>query len=468
MKNIKKEMRWHSFFDFDGMAGHFEKMAAKGWILENVTKNRYIYKKDRPRKIKYAVTYYADRSDFDPKITEGQMDFNQFCAAAGWQFVGSISQMHIYQNRNENPLPLETEPVVQVKNVHRAMKRNFLPGGWLIIILSLLIIAMYTIGVFKNPTFQLVDDSPMFIVLIYTTLAVLMAREMSVYYRWKFKATWAAAEGVTIASGKSNPKFQIAALVWVLMLSGIYVANMLSWVKPTFLIATYTITGGAAVITMCISSFLKKLNFSRNMNRLVSFILPFVWTFALIGLLTTLIVKNDIDIRQNRPQPVDSYNYLGIEWDVYNEDIPLKVEDIIADISADSGLYSYEIESKEGIFAAKYEIRQQVRRDLKMDMPELVYDIYKTKFDWAYNLLLKDLYSEHHRPHKDIPAELQDYLVEQNRQEWQADKVWRVYFNGQAGNEYLICIGDKIIEMRIYFEPDTQIKGIIGEKLTAF
>ncbi len=465
MKTTKKEMRMFSFFDYDGMAKHFEDMAAKGWMLDKVTRNNFVYRKADPQKVKFAVTYYADASDFDRHITDGQMDLNEFCRVAGWQFIGSIAQMHIYCNFNENPLPLETDPVVQVANVHNAMKKNFLPSSILLVILSLSIIGIYVSQLITNPTYQLVDNSPFYIVVIYLTIIALVGRELVVYIIWKKKAAARAAEGYPVPSGKSSVKFQIGALVWVIAIAAAYIMSMLTQFRPVFIITTYGIMLVTFVIALGGRELFKKLNFSRNANRIASVLLAFAWTFIATGGIAALVVKNHINIKKERPRPVETYEYLGYSWEIYKQDIPLKVEHFVPDVT-DTEIYSYEADVKEGAFATKTEARQQARRDLQLDVPEIRYEIYKTDFKWAYNLLFEDLYKDMEYYTKDIPEEFNTVLKEEDPGQWGAVKAYRQYEAGlyPTGN-YLLCFENSIVELHYYDDLTPQQKKLIGDRL---
>ena len=42
MKQTKRQFKMFSFFDFDGIAAHMEKMAADGWMLEQSTKSLFL------------------------------------------------------------------------------------------------------------------------------------------------------------------------------------------------------------------------------------------------------------------------------------------------------------------------------------------------------------------------------------------------------------------------------------------
>ena len=140
MSNTKRELNLYSFYDHTGIARHLEKMAAEGWLLERISTGSGIwrYRKAAPQALRYAVTYFPAASDFDAAPGQGQQAFMDLCAEAGWQFVAQSAQMQIFCNASADAVALDTEPSVQVDNIHRAMKANFLIAQCLFLGLALL------------------------------------------------------------------------------------------------------------------------------------------------------------------------------------------------------------------------------------------------------------------------------------------------------------------------------------------
>ncbi len=471
MKNTKKQTRMFSYFDYDGMADHFEKMAAEGWMLEKITNRSFHYVKAQPQKVKFAVIYYANRSDFDPVITEGQQDLNQFCRRAGWHFVDSLRQIHVYCNYNENPLSIETEPTIHVANVHKAMKKNFLPGNIAVAILSFLLIFSYGMGFFTNPLRSFTDASSFFIIAVYIILLALVVRELIVYYKWRKKAKARAADGVMVPSGKSNIKFQLISLVAVIAVIIPYFSMQFKVMKPRFFIAVYAGIGGVTLTTYIVKELLKKLKVPRNTNRIITFVLPFILHFTLIAVIAAAIIRGNIDIFVKKYEPVETYEYMGRQHEIYHMDIPLKIEDILPKSEINYNDYSYETESKEGIFASSHKITQFAKWGERGDaaVPELRYEIVQAKSKWVYDILFDYIFDDIDTPYKsDIPDEMQPKLIPQEEKLWNADKVWRLELDGRQTGQYLLCIEDKIIDITFYFESENINKYGVGEKLKNF
>lgn len=67
MRNTKRELNPYSFYDTEGLARHFERMAAEGWAPDRV--GLFIrYRRIKPQKLRFAITYYPDDGDADAKM----------------------------------------------------------------------------------------------------------------------------------------------------------------------------------------------------------------------------------------------------------------------------------------------------------------------------------------------------------------------------------------------------------------
>ena len=95
----KYRMEDRQRYDFKGVEKHLADMAAKGWRLERAGRHIWKYRRAEPAKVRYAVTYSLDASEFNPGPTKGQESLEDLCAAAGWQKVSDWNQMQILSGR---------------------------------------------------------------------------------------------------------------------------------------------------------------------------------------------------------------------------------------------------------------------------------------------------------------------------------------------------------------------------------
>ena len=135
MRNTKRELNPYSFYDTEGLARHFERMAAEGWAPDRV--GLFIrYRRIKPQKLRFAITYYPDDGGAD-----GEDVFLEYCAQAGWQQSAGVGDLtfwgdgaegeggglggrtrHVLCTADENAVDVETDPVLQVDAMHRALK----------------------------------------------------------------------------------------------------------------------------------------------------------------------------------------------------------------------------------------------------------------------------------------------------------------------------------------------------------
>ena len=65
MRNTKRELNPYSFYDTEGLARHFERMAAEGWLIEKLG-YFWRYRRIEPQALRFSVVYYSEASEFDP------------------------------------------------------------------------------------------------------------------------------------------------------------------------------------------------------------------------------------------------------------------------------------------------------------------------------------------------------------------------------------------------------------------
>ena len=196
MKTKKRRMEYISFYNHTGLEEHFTKMAKKGWLIESISNFYWTYRKIEPKDLHFCVTYYPRASDFDPGPTEEQQTFHDFCAHTGWQLTCTWHQMQVFYNEKENPIPLETDPVLEVETLHKACKKNFLPSYFLLLALGLLMGGYFVARIFADPIGLLSDPSHLMTGTAYVCMAIISITELLSYFLWYTKAKRAAQNGI--------------------------------------------------------------------------------------------------------------------------------------------------------------------------------------------------------------------------------------------------------------------------------
>lgn len=210
MKNTKRKLEFFAPYDYDGMTSHFEEMAAEGWLIEKVRGNLWKYKKIQPQKLKFAVTHFENYTFNEAAPDNGQSEFVEMCQASGWQLTAYYQTMMVFATSDENAVPIETDPMVQLKNIDKSVKPMFAIKNTLIIynlIRNRLLNGAKWIsdGSYKINYINL---------LTFLVLFVLVNVDSLDYITWHIKATAVMKEQGVFYSQKTNkPVYVLQAVI---------------------------------------------------------------------------------------------------------------------------------------------------------------------------------------------------------------------------------------------------------------
>jgi hypothetical protein len=314
-------MAQFTFYDRTGICRLLEQQAEKGWVLDKVTNYAWRLRRMEPKKLHYAVTYFPKASAFDPGPTEQQRELHEFCAHSGWILAGTTAQMQIFYNENEDPIPIETDPMVQIDTIHKAMKKNFIPSSLLMIAVSLMILCMNVAKFIISPVSVLSSHSDFFISFSYIMLFLISAVELGQYYIWRKKAIQLAEEGMSIPSGKTAKLFQTVVRAVMLIMLIIYAVMSLGIISPWLLFTIFAIFGGSGVAAFYLKEFLRKKNVSRHLNMALTFGTIIAVTIFMVFILVWAAVNYDLPTSPKDSKPVGSYTTpQGFEFDIYDDE----------------------------------------------------------------------------------------------------------------------------------------------------
>lgn len=221
MRNTKRELNPYSFYDTEGLARHFERMAAEGWAPDRV--GLFIrYRRIKPQKLRFAVAFYPDSDD----TPEGEDVFIDYCEQAGWQHAvgagaltfwggnvdgegGSHSgrSRHVFCTADENAVEIDTDPVLQVDATHRGLKPYC---HWLVAFSVLQLLQMDNIidDLQSDPLSVVSSNLNIRSVILQVMIIIICAAQLIGYYRWYGKAKQVAEEEGRFLAPKSRPWLQ--------------------------------------------------------------------------------------------------------------------------------------------------------------------------------------------------------------------------------------------------------------------
>ena len=460
MKDTKRKIMPFTFYDRTGIERKLETQAAKGWLLEKCSAAGWIYRRIEPAKIHFSVVYFPAADIFDPHPSEKQVRFQQFCEHTGWELIASNAQMQIFCNRRENPIPIETDPVIEVENIHKSVKKTMFPAYFSNLILAVMQIGLATQRFSWDPLTELLSLPSMLATLSWSLDVVFWTILLGVYFHWHIRAKKAAMDGLFLET-KSTDGFQFLMLgTTTLALICMYL-SFGSW--TVLLVGLLMVVGilGLTAVMVWMSNCMKKRNVSAKTNRLITYAFAIVMSLVLCGGVIWLVVSVRME-EHDKTAEAEIYEYNGWTYYVYDDPIPLRIEDLI---KTDYAGYSYEIISDASSpLLSRYEARQKTRYDA-LHEPEMQYQIVHVKVPVLYNWVLEIMLEEfdHNYAYPDEPDWKDDRSIDPNP--WGAEQAYQLYLGDEAHYRYLLCYDDRIIEIDLDWEPTTEDMAIVNQKL---
>ncbi|NLM06919.1 MAG: DUF2812 domain-containing protein [Tissierellia bacterium] len=367
---MKKKIRMgmFSFYDNSSFERRLEEMAAKGWMLENLYGYLQVYRKAEARKLKFSVQYFHKASKFtDPKEDE-VFEYREIMEGAGWKHLLSSFAFQIFYTEEEEPVPIETEPEVEYRNIIQIFKNTVLPQLLLLLFLPIFSLSMnvelkyYPLSYFSD-NFNLIQFVFFMLVIFFASLELI------------FLVIWILTAKKTLRNGRSLPTLR--ALKWLRTLTILIVVPLA--------IISIGFSGNAQA---------KTIFFSILLFIVLSYIFLQVWdnkvpegekkgqrtllltTFTL-SYIVLLVVLSSIIIRKERVV-VDSNSY------VHKDEIPIRLEDYVG---TNDRVYSKSMTEKES-YALKrnYYIQEFIPEPEKaeeaeeFEMEKLEYSVNKVKW----------------------------------------------------------------------------------------
>ena len=451
---MKESMNYETFaeafayYDRTAMQEYFEQKALEGWRLcKREMFSKWVFKRIEPQKLHYAITYLPQFSNEDSfLLSKNKKEYLEFCAEQGWQFACVYKNMVIFYNEEEDPVPFETDPEVELASIHKSMMKHIVAKSAFLFACLAGMIAAFVGDFNKDPIDFFFDISGTVnaITLFVMCFVCYNLAEFISYYRWRKKAVAAASLGSFIKSEFSEKLFFTLlvslAVVYVVM---IFLTTVLSG-NPTGLFWL-----GFGVLFAFISAVIDNENKkSKGKKKKALSILSFIMFVAMIS--AGYFVKNYYD-EADSSEPETYISVEGYEKYDYKDDIPLKMEDM--GLAANSKQFSYILTEQKSPVVTITQASQYARMDVEKyyDLPHLYYTVYEIKWQFLFDRCFEKLFNDvgSSRTYEQI-----DETV------WKADKAYY-----KAVNSYLLCYGDKIVEIESSWEITPEQAVVVAEAL---
>ena len=455
MKDVKRRGNRFELYDYQGVESHLESMAAKGWRLERAGPRIWTYRRAKPAKIRYAVTYIPDSSQFNPGPTESQKSLADLCAAAGWEKVCDWYQMQIFVSELEDPVPLENDEALRLQVIHRSMKRNFLPGNTFLLLLSLVMAALWVKTLAEDPIRLFLSNAYLFAGVLWVLAPAAELVSLGNYWLWYRRSSRSVSGGGTCAAMGRLPQWiNRAAMVLLGLLCAAYLLSECLTSNPRtlgFLAVYLALFAALGILVRGTTVLLRRKGVSWGKNLAGTLAVDIVLVFAVVGGLTFLAIRYDWFGHGGATYVIDH-----LEWDVEPIEIPLTVSDLTGREYPHIHRRYFQSGS---VFLTRQEYRDRVRSEGDKGFESISYELTETRNAWLYRKTVEDLT----RPEIASPWDI-EWMAE-DPGPWGAEAVYRRYMDGEPSRRYVLCYPERIVEFSPDEEPTAAQMAIVGGRL---
>lgn len=432
MKETKTVHISFAFYDRTNLEKFLEEQAAEGWMFQEQKGGTMEFYRISPSKIHFSVVYYRSPVAKNA-LTADQVEFLEYCARTGWYLVDTEQRKMILSNQQENPIPIETDPKIQLDNIHKSLKKQNL--SWMI--------AFFVLGITNSLLFGLnlslgivhmsTGSNSIHFIMMGTFYCATSLPDIIGYYRWRRKALIAAQEGIFYETRIDNTLYYIFLFFAYLAT----IATMTFSVDPTLI--------GVVIAVIVVSLGLTLWYVVRRIFRKThpavfrQVIQTSLGLFEILVLLVMLV------------NPFFPVMYSMDDAPAHPSDMPLSITELI-----DSDFYDYTNDkySQRTILLTQDEYRQEALND--SDLPGLYYTITYIHADFLYDACQKDLLKDFARHGEAIAVDASG---------WNAEAAYQLYAHGSIQNDYLLCYDGHFVEIRFDWEPTAEQMALVGQKL---
>lgn len=498
MRETKRCIPQFAFYDKTGIQTYLERQAKQGWMLQKISFG-WVFRRTTPKKLHFFVSYFHKKSVFEADGSEEQRRFWEFCEHAGWKLAATNEQMQIFYNEEENPVPIETDALLEVEKIHRSAGKSFLLPYALLLVAFFLQIGSRIERMHYDPLEILTDDMNLLILCSWCLLAVYEIREIVRYFLWHRKAVrMAEAEGVfapTRGVGKvwsMVPYFAIFCVVAGVLLLGD------SGMSHAFFVMCIMFGVSIAFITG-VSRWMRRVGVKAAFNRLAVIVLTVLVCIVTIQQLFMMIIRGELFPGR---EAAETYEYNGWTYEVYHDSLPLTVEDLSGMEDGSFGAwYSCKLSEKESMFLIRSEARQSPRVDAQellsdagnpwaeerglqedaevqrafadlqgpgedaQELPALLYTVTEVKAPFLHDWCLEKIMDADVGT-RNVDGEIRTAEMRRIEEEpWGADAAYRLYVDGDEKQKYVVCYGNVILELITSWDLTKEQMAVVGEKI---
>lgn len=446
MRNIKYVRPFLNFYNREGIIRYLEKQARKGWMFAGFGGLGWKFRRIEPKEVHFSIVYFKDASVYDSVPTQELIEFWDYCAHAGWVFVESSVNMQIFYNESEAPTPIETDPVLEVENMHKVEKKKIVTE----LIRTLCFLAFMGICgymAYRRSIIDLLTNRVMVSLGFGWAMAFLIAviRAAEHYFWYTSVKRRAARSGVFPESGSRTVISQILDCVLAVTVLVLF-ASMFGWKGIVFGVLLLVV-----ILLACIpiSRWISDQLYDHQKTKLVTYGIAAAIMLVIIMLVSVLAPHFQVD--QFAPP--------GSRWARYKQEPPLSTADLLG---ADEAELRYSGWVEETPFLARFEVYTYA--DYPNAAEKMDYTILEIKIPAIYNQCKSEMMEQSSVRVSETGEIITERYFSIAAAPWGAKEAFQYGIDEtDCRNVWLLCYEDLIVEITMSFDPDEEQRLIIGQ-----
>ncbi|MBQ8762869.1 MAG: DUF2812 domain-containing protein [Clostridia bacterium] len=446
MKETKRRIEFFSLYDHTNIEKHLEKMAAKGWLIENIGSTFWKYKKIEPQKLRFSVVYYPKKVNEGVIVSADRQNFIDICSSGGWAYVINYGQMHIFCTNDENTPPIETDPEIQIECIHKFAKSDIITNNLVTIGCCIFLIAFWGYQMLKEPVVIITDE---FCKVWYTPFFIAFSiYNIFSYLLWYRKAKAYAENGEFTETKRI---FNINILFWLPVYWFSITLEIFTLIRFRYVLFILGLIAAAILLYKLFKALRKAIgNSSKLKDETKQLLKGFLAVYLVVGYIAagifafTLIPKpyEKVEIRSE---------ITGETYTVYHDEgAPLDISEFI---DIEDKTVSREKSVDEAILLKQtewtvYSVNEEEYNKIRYTITDVRFTLILEK---CKNELIYDQYIFGYKK-LDINSEYEIYQAAIDSERWSntfvfsnGNRIAEIYFNWEPSEEELLCAAEKLM-----------------------
>ncbi len=381
---MKQEEGLKKYFPFDcyecGKAEKFlEQMAAKGWLLKEVSHNtfHFVKMKKQPIKyaqhIKYAVKVFDGAGPYDLIPGKKGQTYLEYCQQAGWKFIDNFGKIYYFYTEAEHPVPIDTDARLERRAVIKGtLQRDF----FLMFFAPILSIYFFRIMSELGMAFLITRYIMLFSLFGMGTVLLLALVKIVDF------VTWCIQSGEQVRNG-SGIKYRTRAVypnrssinILLALLGGMAIIGVLQNKIAIGMISLLLVI----LLLLCIGleNLFKKIQLSNKISFWLEAALGVGLTWIIL-IITGLGMINQFQGRQG--EIIQAVDEDGTIWtrNIYHDELPLTLDDFGL---AMSGIHNSRRDEQTTFLASRIWYDEYYEED-DNNYVSMFYEIFSSPYSW--------------------------------------------------------------------------------------